>query len=54
MSDEKNATPDPAPKICPNCAGINTVKIITKSFGSVVRYYYQCSECNYLWPAKFS
>lgn len=38
------------PDICPNCADIGTVSIITKTIGGVSTDYFQCSSCRYRWP----
>lgn len=51
MSNEANKNTITPPTICPNCADINTVTVITKTFGTVVRYYFKCSSCGYTWPA---
>lgn len=47
MSDTPVYTP---PEICSRCGGVGTVGVVTKTIGGAVRYYFKCSDCNYLWP----
>jgi len=50
QNTQPEALPTP-PKLCPNCAGLDTVTVITKTIGGVTKYYFQCSSCGYRWPS---
>lgn len=57
MSEKINDTEDVSAEItstCPNCIEVDSVSIITRKIGGVVRYYYQCSACGYRWPVPQS